>query len=170
MKFGLNRWSDEVTKKGFRAERVKSRTGAATPPNPPPGLRRCRPTSSYSVTRARADSMRAWTSVASSAETISFRRPSPGLSDRVLYHRPMRKIFHDAAGAEVWFEEGGTLQSMRARNPDELHLGRRRREARLSLPGRRGRDTTETCPVSRRPVSGAATRMMSLRAKAVLRI
>ncbi|HEY7698150.1 MAG TPA: FAD-dependent oxidoreductase, partial [Vicinamibacteria bacterium] len=36
------------------------------------------------------------------------------LSDKVLYRRPVRRIVHDAEGAEVWFEEGGTLQSMRA--------------------------------------------------------
>jgi monoamine oxidase len=36
------------------------------------------------------------------------------LSDRILYRRPVRKIVHDAEGGEVWFEEGGTLRSMRA--------------------------------------------------------
>jgi monoamine oxidase len=36
------------------------------------------------------------------------------LADKILYDRPVRKIVHDASGAEVWFEEGGTLQSMRA--------------------------------------------------------
>ncbi len=36
------------------------------------------------------------------------------LSDKILYRRPVRRIVHDANGAEVWFEEGGTLQSMRA--------------------------------------------------------
>jgi monoamine oxidase len=36
------------------------------------------------------------------------------LSDKILYRRPVRRIVHDANGAEVWFEEGGSLQSMRA--------------------------------------------------------
>jgi monoamine oxidase len=36
------------------------------------------------------------------------------LSDKILYNRPVRRIVHDAGGAEVWFEEAGTLQSMRA--------------------------------------------------------
>ncbi len=36
------------------------------------------------------------------------------LSDKILYGRPVRRIAHDAEGAEVWFEEGGALRSMRA--------------------------------------------------------
>ena len=35
------------------------------------------------------------------------------LSDRILYNRPVRRIAHDRQGAEVWFEEGGALQSIR---------------------------------------------------------
>lgn len=35
------------------------------------------------------------------------------LSDKVLYNRPVRKIAHDAEGAEVWFEESGALRSIR---------------------------------------------------------
>ena len=35
------------------------------------------------------------------------------LSNKILYNRPVRKIAHDAAAAEVWFEEGGTIRSMR---------------------------------------------------------
>jgi monoamine oxidase len=35
------------------------------------------------------------------------------LSDKILYNRPVRKIAHDASGAEVWFEEGGKLTSIR---------------------------------------------------------
>ena len=36
------------------------------------------------------------------------------LSDKILYRRPVRRIVHDENGGEVWFEEGGSLQSMRA--------------------------------------------------------
>ncbi|MGH9335276.1 MAG: flavin monoamine oxidase family protein, partial [Vicinamibacteria bacterium] len=36
------------------------------------------------------------------------------ISDKILYKRPVRKIVHDPTGAEVWFEESGALQSMRA--------------------------------------------------------
>lgn len=36
------------------------------------------------------------------------------LSDRILYRRPVRKIQHDPNGVEVWFDEEGTLRSMRA--------------------------------------------------------
>jgi monoamine oxidase len=36
------------------------------------------------------------------------------LSKNILYNRPVRKIVHDETGAEVWFEEGSSLQSMRA--------------------------------------------------------
>ena len=36
------------------------------------------------------------------------------LADQVLYNRPVRRIAHDAQGAEVWFEEGGVLRSLRA--------------------------------------------------------
>ena len=36
------------------------------------------------------------------------------LADNILYNRPVRKIHHDSNGAEVWFEEQGQLQSMRA--------------------------------------------------------
>jgi monoamine oxidase len=36
------------------------------------------------------------------------------LGEKVLYKRPVRRIAHDANGAEVWFEEGGSLQSMTA--------------------------------------------------------
>ncbi|MBI4565994.1 MAG: FAD-dependent oxidoreductase [Planctomycetes bacterium] len=36
------------------------------------------------------------------------------LSDRILYRRPVRRIAHDASGAEVWFEENGELRSLRA--------------------------------------------------------
>ncbi len=35
------------------------------------------------------------------------------LSEKVLYNRPVRKIAHDRSGAEVWFEEGGRLTSIR---------------------------------------------------------
>ena len=35
------------------------------------------------------------------------------LSNKILYNRPVRKIAHDAGGAKVWFEEGGTIRSMR---------------------------------------------------------
>lgn len=41
-----------------------------------------------------------------------FARP---LSDKILYRRAVRKIQHGPDGAEVWFEEEGKLQSMRAR-------------------------------------------------------
>ncbi len=36
------------------------------------------------------------------------------LGQKVLYRRPVRRIAHDANGTEVWFEEGGSLQSIRA--------------------------------------------------------
>lgn len=36
------------------------------------------------------------------------------LSDKVLYRRAVRKIKHDADGAEVWFDENGEVQSIRA--------------------------------------------------------
>ena len=36
------------------------------------------------------------------------------LSDKILYRRPVRKIAHDQNGAEVWFDEGGTVRSIRA--------------------------------------------------------
>ena len=36
------------------------------------------------------------------------------LSDKVLYQRPVRKIAHDRSGAEVWFEEGGKVISIRS--------------------------------------------------------
>jgi monoamine oxidase len=35
------------------------------------------------------------------------------LSGQILYDRPVRRIAHDASGAEVFFEEGGTLRSLR---------------------------------------------------------
>ena len=35
------------------------------------------------------------------------------LSNKILYNRPVRKIAHDAGGAKVWFEGGGTIRSMR---------------------------------------------------------
>jgi len=35
------------------------------------------------------------------------------LSDKILYNRPVRKIAHDKDGAEVWFDEGGTVRSLR---------------------------------------------------------
>jgi len=36
-----------------------------------------------------------------------------GLSGQILYDRPVRKIAHDRDGAEVYFEEGGALRSLR---------------------------------------------------------
>ncbi|NIO08278.1 MAG: FAD-dependent oxidoreductase [Deltaproteobacteria bacterium] len=36
------------------------------------------------------------------------------LSGKILYNRPVRRIAHDRTGAQVWFEEGGTIQTMRA--------------------------------------------------------
>ena len=36
------------------------------------------------------------------------------LSANVLYDRPIRKIAHDAKGAEVWFEENGSMKSLRS--------------------------------------------------------
>lgn len=36
------------------------------------------------------------------------------LSDKILYNRAVRKIAHNADGVEVWFEESGTVRSMRA--------------------------------------------------------
>ncbi|HSE41189.1 MAG TPA: NAD(P)/FAD-dependent oxidoreductase, partial [Acidobacteriota bacterium] len=36
------------------------------------------------------------------------------LSDKILYRRAVRKIAHNAAGGEVWFEENGKLNSIRA--------------------------------------------------------
>lgn len=36
------------------------------------------------------------------------------LSDKILYQRPVRKIHPDPNGVEVWFDEEGTLRSMRA--------------------------------------------------------
>ena len=36
------------------------------------------------------------------------------LSGQILYNRPVRKIAHDRSGAEVSFEEGGALRSLRA--------------------------------------------------------
>ncbi|MFQ5789072.1 MAG: flavin monoamine oxidase family protein [Acidobacteriota bacterium] len=35
------------------------------------------------------------------------------LSDKILYHRAVRRIAHGSRGAEVWFEEGGELRSIR---------------------------------------------------------
>jgi monoamine oxidase len=35
------------------------------------------------------------------------------LSSEILYNRPVRRIAHDRDGAEVFFEEGGTLRSLR---------------------------------------------------------
>ncbi len=35
------------------------------------------------------------------------------LSDKILYNRPVRKIAHDKDGAEVWFDEGGAVRSLR---------------------------------------------------------
>jgi monoamine oxidase len=35
------------------------------------------------------------------------------LSGQILYDRPVRKIAHDRDGAEVWFEEGGAVRSLR---------------------------------------------------------
>jgi monoamine oxidase len=35
------------------------------------------------------------------------------LSGQILYHRPVRRIVHDRDGAEVFFEEAGTLRSLR---------------------------------------------------------
>jgi len=36
------------------------------------------------------------------------------LSGQILYDRPVRRIAHDADGAEVWFEEGSAVRSLRA--------------------------------------------------------
>jgi monoamine oxidase len=36
------------------------------------------------------------------------------LSDRILYDRPVRRIAHDRDGAEVFFDEGGEVRSLRA--------------------------------------------------------
>jgi monoamine oxidase len=36
------------------------------------------------------------------------------LSGQILYDRPVRRIAHDEKGAEVFFEEGGTVRSLRA--------------------------------------------------------
>lgn len=36
------------------------------------------------------------------------------LSDNIQYNRPVRKVSHDEAGVEVWFEEGDSLEVMRA--------------------------------------------------------
>ena len=36
------------------------------------------------------------------------------LSGQILYDRPVRRIAHDREGAEVWFEEGGAVRSLRA--------------------------------------------------------
>ena len=36
------------------------------------------------------------------------------LSGQILYNRPVRRIVHDRDGAEVFFEEGGSLRSLRA--------------------------------------------------------
>jgi monoamine oxidase len=36
------------------------------------------------------------------------------LSDKILYRRAVRKIAHNADGAEVWFDENGETRSMRA--------------------------------------------------------
>jgi monoamine oxidase len=35
------------------------------------------------------------------------------LSGQILYDRPVRRIAHDREGAEVWFEEGGAIRSLR---------------------------------------------------------
>jgi len=35
------------------------------------------------------------------------------LSGQILYDRPVRRIAHDRDGAEVWFEEGGAIRSLR---------------------------------------------------------
>lgn len=37
------------------------------------------------------------------------------LSEKILYNRPVRKISHSTDGAEVWFDENGATQSIRAR-------------------------------------------------------
>jgi len=36
------------------------------------------------------------------------------LSGQILYDRPVRRIAHDRDGAEVWFDEGGGVRSLRA--------------------------------------------------------
>src|SRR5207244_10354570 len=36
------------------------------------------------------------------------------LSGQILYNRPVRKIAHDRSGAEVFFEEAGSVRSLRA--------------------------------------------------------
>ena len=35
------------------------------------------------------------------------------LAGQILYDRPVRRIAHDRDGAEVWFEEGGAIRSLR---------------------------------------------------------
>ena len=88
-------------------------TPTRRPPSPRPGRTRCRPCAMVRSHR------RSFSEDTDEGRIFGGNDQLPkglarALSGQILYNRPVRRIVHDRDGAEVFFDEGGAVRSLRA--------------------------------------------------------